>query len=59
MKFIFSYLKKYWQLIVIAVTIKFLGTLGELSLPYILEHMIDEVAPQKSLVQAKPPSSTF
>ncbi len=52
MKFIFSYLKKYWQLIVIAVTIKFLGTLGELSLPYILEHMIDEVAPQKSLVQA-------
>ena len=52
MKFIFSYLKKYRVLIVVAITIKFLGTLGELSLPYILEYLIDEVAPTKSLKMA-------
>ncbi len=52
MKFIFSYLKQYWQLIAVALTIKLLGTLGELSLPYILEHLIDEVAPTKDLTAA-------
>ena len=52
MKFIFSYLKKYRSLIALALSIKLLGTLGELSLPYILEHLIDEVAPTKSLPQA-------
>ncbi len=52
MKFIFSYLKNYRRLIVIALTIKFTGTLVELSLPYILEHLIDEVAPTKSLSAA-------
>ena len=49
MKFIFSYLKKYTAIIILTLFIKFLGTLGELSLPYILEHLIDEVAPTKSL----------
>ncbi len=52
MKFIFSYLKKYSRLILLTLIIKFLGTLGELSLPYILEHLIDEVAPTKSLEMA-------
>ncbi len=49
MKFIFSYLKSYKGLIAFAVSVKFLATLSELTLPYILEYMIDEVAPTKSL----------
>ncbi len=49
MKFIFSHLKKFRFLIALTLSIKCLGTLGELSLPYILEHLIDEVAPSKSL----------
>ncbi len=52
MKFIFSYLKNYSRLMALALTIKFLGTLGELSLPYILEYLIDEVAPTGSLGRA-------
>lgn len=49
MKFIFSYLKKYKSLIAVTLLLKLLGTLGELSLPYILEYLIDEIAPTKSL----------
>lgn len=52
MKFIYVYEKKYSKLIVLTLSIKFLGTLGELSLPYILEHLIDEVAPTKDLGMA-------
>lgn len=52
MRLIASYLKKYQKLIYLAITIKFLGTLGELSLPYLMEHLIDEVAPTKSLTSA-------
>ncbi len=52
MKFIFSYLKKYTDLICLTLFIKLLGTLGELTLPYILEYLIDEVAPSKNLMTA-------
>ncbi len=52
MKFIFSYLKKYSSLIALTLFLKVLGTIGELTLPYILEHMIDAVAPTKSLQTA-------
>ena len=52
MKFILSYVKKYRGLILLTLVIKFLGTLGELTLPYILEYLIDEVAPTKSLETA-------
>ncbi len=52
MKFVFSYLKPYRKLIAIALTIKLFGTLGELSLPYILEHLIDEVAPTRDVTLA-------
>ena len=52
MKFILSYAKRYRGLIILTLTIKFLGTLGELTLPYILEYLIDEVAPSKSLPTA-------
>ena len=50
MRFIFSYLKKYLWTVGLAVTIKFMGTLGELMLPYILEHLIDDVAPRREVL---------
>lgn len=49
MKFIFSYLKKYMWTVMLVMFVKFLGTFGELMLPYILEHLIDEVVPQKQM----------
>ena len=51
MKFIFSYLKKYLNLISVVMFVKFLGSFGELLLPYVLEHMIDEVVPTQNLKQ--------
>lgn len=51
MKFIFSYLKKYVNLITIVMFVKFLGSFGELLLPYVLEHMIDEVVPTQNMKQ--------
>lgn len=50
MKFIFSYLKKYRWMVALVMFIKFLGTFGELMLPYILEHLIDNVAPRREVV---------
>ena len=49
MKLIFRYLKKYRAALAIAVFIKLIGTLSELLLPYILEHIIDNVEPQNDL----------
>ena len=49
MKLIFKYMKKHWQLIALAILIKFLGSVSELSLPYILEYIIDEVVPLGNL----------
>lgn len=51
MRFIFSYLKKYWKIVATVMIIKLLGTLGELMLPYVLEHMIDDVVPIKDMRQ--------
>lgn len=51
MRFIFSYLKKYWKIVAIVIIIKFSATLGELMLPYVLEHMIDDVVPIKDIRQ--------
>ena len=48
MRFIFSYLKKYRGMIAAAMTIKSIGALGELMLPYVLEHMVDDVVPRQS-----------
>lgn len=50
MKFIFSYLKKYRALVAAVVFIKLSGTLGELMIPYVLEHLVDNVAPTKDAV---------
>ncbi|MCD7868322.1 MAG: ABC transporter ATP-binding protein/permease [Clostridiales bacterium] len=49
MKFMLSYLKKYRGLVAACMTLKLGGTLLELLIPYVLEYMIDEVAPTQSL----------
>ncbi len=49
MKLIFRYMRKYKAAIFLAVFIKLLGTMSELTLPYILEYMIDHVVPEKDL----------
>lgn len=51
MKLIFRYMKKYKVAVFAAILIKLIGTMSELSLPYILEYMIDYVVPSKDLVQ--------
>ena len=45
MKLIFRYMGRYAPTIVLAVFLKLIGTMLELTLPYILEHMIDKVVP--------------
>lgn len=45
MKLIFHYMKKYMRMIMFGVALKLIGTVTELLLPYILEHLIDEVVP--------------
>ena len=49
MKLIFRYMKNYLPLILLAILIKLLGTVTELLLPYILEHIIDDVVPTGNL----------
>lgn len=49
MKFILSYLKKYISVMVIGTVIKVAGSMGELMIPYVLEHMIDNVVPGKQV----------
>ncbi|MCD7856437.1 MAG: ABC transporter ATP-binding protein [Clostridiales bacterium] len=46
MNLIFRYMKKQGRRIGVSMTLKTLGTLGELMIPYILEHIIDVVVPQ-------------
>ena len=45
MKLIFRSMGKYKAAIALAVVLKLLGTMAELSIPYILEHIIDVVVP--------------
>ncbi len=49
MKFIFSYVKKDLRLVAFGMTIKLLGSFGELLLPYVLQHLIDNVVPTKNI----------
>ena len=49
MKLIFRAMGRYKATIFLAVVLKLLGTLAELSIPYILEHIIDVVVPLGSL----------
>lgn len=49
MKFIWSYLKKYLNIMVIGTMIKMSASMGELLIPYVLEHIIDDVVPKKEI----------
>lgn len=49
MKFIFSYIKKYKWTVVFAVIVKLSATTAELMLPYVLEHLVDDVAPLQNM----------
>lgn len=50
MRLIFKYIKKHWKLVALAILIKFFGSVSELTLPYILEYIIDEVVPSGSIL---------
>ncbi len=49
MKFIWSYMKKHLGSILLVMLVKLSATGTELLLPYILEHMVDDIAPQKDV----------
>ena len=51
MKLLFRSIEKYKWAIVLAIFIKLLGTMAELLLPYILEHMVDDIVPTGELKQ--------
>ncbi len=51
MKLIFRSMGKYKWAIYLAIFLKLIGTMFELLLPYILEHMIDYVVPSRNLGQ--------
>ena len=51
MKLILSYMNKYRGSIALGMGLKLLATLSELMIPYILEHLIDEVVPLGRLEQ--------
>lgn len=50
MHLILHYMKKHWKRITAGVSLKTLGALGELTIPYILEHIIDDVVPTKKIL---------
>lgn len=50
MKLIIRYMKECWKRIAASMTMKTLGSLGELLIPYILEHIIDDVVPTKNII---------
>ena len=49
MKTIFRYLKPFVPRMSLGLTIKFIGSVMDLLLPWILSYIIDEVAPTKYL----------
>ena len=49
MRFIFSYMQQLWRRIATGMTIKLAGTITELFLPYILEHIIDDLVPTRQM----------
>lgn len=48
MRFILSYMKRHSASIAMVMIIKFMASLCELMIPYVLEYMIDDIAPLKS-----------
>jgi len=50
MKLIFNYLRPLWRTVTFGLIIKILATLFELTLPYILSHILDVVVPRGELM---------
>ena len=51
MKFLWKYLKKYRWMILGGMGLKLAGTLVELLIPYVMEHLLDHVVPEKETVK--------
>ena len=51
MKFLFENMRRYLSGVILAIFLKLIGTISELTLPYILEHIIDTVVPAGILSQ--------
>ena len=51
MKLIFRYLGRYGGSVLLVMAVKLLATMSELTLPYILEHLIDKIVPLGDLAQ--------
>ena len=49
MKLLLRSVKPYLAALILAITLKLLSTMAELSLPYILEHMVDNIVPLGNL----------
>ena len=51
MKLIFRYMKPYEKSILLVIVMKLAATVSELLLPYILEHLIDDIVPRQQIGQ--------
>lgn len=49
MRFILSYLRRYIKIMMVGTLIKITASMGELLIPYVLEHIIDNVVPGKQV----------
>ena len=49
MKKVIEYMRPSFSLLFLGVTIKFIGALMDLFLPWVLSHIIDEVVPLNSM----------
>ena len=49
MKFILSYVKKYRFMVAVGMLVKLSAAVAELMLPYVLEHLVDDVAPLRNM----------
>ena len=49
MKRVFSYLKRYYGRMSVGLAIKFVGTIMDLLLPYILAYTVDTIVPEKDI----------
>ena len=47
MKFLWKHVRKYRWMILFGMVLKLAGTLTELLIPYVMEHLLDHVVPQK------------
>ena len=51
MKTVLQYLRPQYARLALQLTIKFIGTITELFLPWMLSHILDDVVPQKDMPQ--------